>query len=315
MKVVYKNWIADEGLEDIQAEIYTGASGLPAQGWQIKERNIQRGPDLTRYALTEDGKPLAYVTSATDLDRKGRALIGYPWSLPDCPPDAKEKIFNEQLAYLESKDDIEEIITAVVLNSKISDQQLEWFDNRGFVEDERIYRYVLDLDVVETSKIKLEGKASELTARVATEDDIDLLIELCMADENVRSAFADEDAFRSYFKDRVFTVQGPVMLFDGDTIVAASAPLRFEADGATVTGEGEKIIMRFQAFRTGHSYAWDRLLIELAKLCKEIGWTDIPIQAGFGFSASGPQARGIARLQSELQEFEILLIKRKDKKE
>jgi hypothetical protein len=311
MKVVYKQWKDGEGLEDIQAEIYTGASGLPAQGWQIKARNMQRGPDLTRYALTEDGKPLAYVTSNTDLDRKGRALIGYPWSLDDCPEDAKKKIFDEQLAYLEKKEDIEEIITGVVLNSKIKDKQIEWFQERGFVEEEKYYRYVEDIDVEKATAVKVKGKATKLASRVATEKDIDILIEVCLADENVREAFADEDGFRSYFKDRVFAVQPPVMLFDGDTIVAATAPLRVEANDSSVLGEGERIIMRFQAFRDGYDYAWDRLLVELAKHCKNVGWADIPIQTGFGFRASGPQADALTRMKPEFHEYELFLIKRK----
>ena len=311
MKVVYKKWEDGEGLEDIQAEIYTGASGLPAQEWQIRVRNNQRGPDLTRYALTEDGKPLAYVTSNTDLDRKGRALIGYPWSLDDCPQEAKKKIFDEQLDYLEKREDIEEIITGVVLSSKISDKQIEWFQKRGFVQEEKLYRYVEDIDVVEATAVKVEGKATKLTSRIATENDIDLLIEVCLADENVRGAFADEDGFRSYFKDRVFTVQPPVMLYDGDTIVAATAPLRVEANDSTVLGEGERIIMRFQAVRDGYDYAWDRLFVEFAKLCKKVGWTDIPIQTGFGFRASGPQANALTRMKPEFHEYELFLIKRK----
>jgi hypothetical protein len=209
-------------------------------------------------------------------------------------------------------DDIDEIITAVVLSSRISNEQLTWFENRGFVEDERFYQYILDVDVEETCKTKLEGKEADLTARVATEQDVDLLIELVMADDNLRQAFADEAEFRSYFVDRVFTVQSPVMLFDGDTIVAATAPLRYEADGTIASGEGEKIIMRFQAFRKGYQYAWKRLLVELAKLCKDVGWTDIPVQTGFGYSASGPQAAAIAKLQSELREYQIILVKRKE---
>ena len=312
MKVVYKKWEDGQGLEELQAQIYTGASGLPANGWQIKERNIQRGPDLTRYALTEDGKPLAYVTSNISTSERGRALIGYPWSLPDCPSEAKNKIFSEQFSYLKNRDDIEEITTAVVIRSKIKDEQIAFFKEKGFVEDERIYRYSLDFDVVEAANQKVEGKASKLTSRVATEKDIDLLIELCLADEGLREAFSSKDGFRSYFRDRVFKVRPPVMLFDGDQIVAASAPLRFEAEGSTVIADGERIIMRFTAIRPGYSYAWNRLLVELAKECKAAGWTDIPIYTSFGFSTSGAAPSGIAKLRPELEEFEIILKSKKE---
>ena len=310
LDVVYKKWEEGKGLEDAQAEIYIGASGLRTLAWQIRERNIQRGPDSTRYALTKDGKPLAYVTSTVETSRPGRALIGYPWSLPDCPPEAKEKIFNEQLSYIESQEGVKELVTAVVIGSKVKDDQLDWFTNRGFVEEERIYRYVLDLDVGETTKKKVEGKASKLTSRVVTEDDIESLIELLKSDENQREAFSDDDGFLSYFKDRVFPVQSPIVLFDGDKMVAATAPLRMEANGVSVLGEGERIIMRFLVFRPGYEYAWDRLLVEFSKLCETIEWTDIQIQTGFGFTASGVVPSGVAKIRPELEEFEILLVKK-----
>ena len=57
MKVKYTKWVDGKGLEDIQAEIYAEASGLPAQGWQIRDRNIQRGEDATRYALQRMENP------------------------------------------------------------------------------------------------------------------------------------------------------------------------------------------------------------------------------------------------------------------
>jgi len=58
MIVKYKKWESGKGLEEIQANIYTEISGLPAQAERIGPRNDERGEDATRYALTEDGKPL-----------------------------------------------------------------------------------------------------------------------------------------------------------------------------------------------------------------------------------------------------------------
>ncbi|MBD3408483.1 MAG: hypothetical protein GF411_20335 [Candidatus Lokiarchaeota archaeon] len=309
MDVVYKKWKEGEGLEEAQALIYTEASGLPAQADQIGPRNVSRGPDLTRYALTKDGKPLAYVTSFTNFGEK-EALIGYPWAMPDCPEEVQEKLFNEQLEYLESLDDIDTLMTAVVSRSKIRDDQIEWFESRGFRREDSIYQYLLDVDVSKAAKIEITGKSAQLTARKATDDDIDKLVELSLADERLRSAFQNEEGFKTYFKERVFPLQAPLLVFDGDTLVAATAPLKFEPDGNIVRGNDPRIIMRFQAIRPGYTYAWDRLFTEFAKYCEELGWNDIPIQTGFGFTSNEGQPIGLARVIPNLEEYEVRLFKR-----
>ncbi|NHJ14670.1 MAG: hypothetical protein EAX95_13405 [Candidatus Thorarchaeota archaeon] len=313
MKIVYKKWNADEGLEDIQAQIYTEASGLPAQGWQIRDRNIQRGEDATRYALTDDGKPLAYVTSSISDSEPGRANIGYPWTMPDCPPEVQKTLFKEQFEYLKNREDIDRITTGVVLRSKIKDKQVEFFKKLGFTEHEKYVQYSTDLDVGETAKMQLEGKAAELTARAATEKDIDLLVDLCLTDENLRQAFVEREGFVSYFKDRVFPVRAPTILFKGDEAVAATAPLRTDPGSVSIPADGERIILRFRALKPGYEYAWERLLVELAKDCKKAGWTDIPIVTAFGFRADGPEASAIIRMKPEFREYEDFYIFRKEK--
>ncbi|MFW9860726.1 MAG: hypothetical protein ACFFEX_05325 [Candidatus Thorarchaeota archaeon] len=313
MKVVYKKWNADEGLEDIQAQIYTEASGLPAQGWQIRDRNIQRGEDATRYALTEDGKPLAYVTSNVSDDEPGRANIGYCWTMPDCPPEVQKKLFTEQFEYLKSKEDIDRITTGIVLRSKIKDKQDKFFRELGFTDHETYYQYSVDFDVKETAKKEVEGKAAKLKARKATEDDIDKLVDLCLADERLREAFTDREGFVSYFKDRVFPNRAPIILFDGDEAVGATAALRTSPETVNIPADGERLILRFRALKPGYDYAWERLLVELAKDCKEAGWTDVPIISSFGFSTDGVEAAAIVRMKPEFTAFEKFLIYRKEK--
>ena len=90
-KTVYRNWEQDQGLEDIQAKIYTEAASLPASADEIRERNIRRDSQMTRYALTEDGKPLAYVTARDSGSEPGRTYIGYPWAMPNCPKEVQER--------------------------------------------------------------------------------------------------------------------------------------------------------------------------------------------------------------------------------
>ncbi len=305
MGIIYKNWEPNQGLEEIQAKIYTEVSGLGANAEQIGPRNDQRGTEATKYALTKDGAPLAYVTSYMDNTEPSRAGIGYPWSMPDCPKEAKEKIFNDVLAHLKAKDGIKEIRTGIVVRSKVKNEMIDFFKENGFVEIERYYQYSADLDVEETTKTELSDEVASLTSRVAIEKDIDTLVEVCLADEFTKNAFPDEEAFRAYFKDRVLKDGHAVLVFDGDKAIAATAPLRFEPDGAFVTGDEPRIIMRFTAVRSGHEYAWQRLVVELAKECKSAGMTDIPIRTGYGYTAQGAAAIGLAQMRPELDEYQI----------
>ena len=307
MNVVYKKWNPDEKLEEAQATIYTGVSGLPARPEEIKPRNNERGVESTRYALTKEGEPLAYVTSWLSDENPTEGGIGYPWSLPDCPPEAKEKIFNELFDHLKKDKKLKDIRTGIVLTSKIAKDQIKFFKERGFEEYERAYRFTKDLDVAKMASKKLEGKAAKLTSRRATKEDVDLLTEVALSDPQLRRAFPDEDLFRNYFENRVFEAGNALLVFDGDKVVAASAALKLEPDGVFLFGEEERVLMRFTAIRPGYNYAWKRLVVEFAKVVKDAGWKDTPIRIGFGFSTGGAVASGMAGMLPEMDEFELFM--------
>jgi hypothetical protein len=307
MKIVYKHWKPDEGLEELQAKIYTTISGLPATADQIRERNTSRSPEMTRYALTEDGKPLAYTTARDSTSRPGTTYIGYPWAMDGCPPDAQEKIFKELFDYLVHRRETTVISTTLVFGSKIFDEQLHFFKEKGFVESEGLYRYNLDYDVQKASKMKMTRDIKPFGTRLATPEDVEVLVELCQSDPYIRRAFPSETAMRTYFKDRVLKAGHAVLVTKGDTVVAASAPLRLKPEGIFLTGKDEKIIMRFTAIRPGYTQAWKRLLIEVAKECVTAGWTDIPLRATFSFTSSANTAFGLAAVRPEIEAFEIIL--------
>jgi hypothetical protein len=310
MKVKYTVWEPDKGLEDIQAQIFSHASGIPERAEVIRQRNSQRAPEMTRYALTEDGKPLAYITARDSSSENGRTYIGYPWKMPDCPEKVQLKIFDELLSYLEKREETKEIGTTIITRSQLREQQAEFFGKRGFEEDERIFTYVLSLDVEETSRLKVSERASALKNKTATEDDINDLVEIFMAEESLRNQVATREAARSYFTDRVLPTGHAVLLYDGDMVVAGAAPLRFQPDGNRVRGDEERIIMRFTAIRPGYEYAWTRLLTEMAKECKRAGWTDIQIQAESWVTGEGPAIQGLAELRPELTDFEAVWLKK-----
>jgi hypothetical protein len=310
MKVVYKVWEPDQGLEDIQARLFSEASGIPERAEVIRQRNLQRAPEMTRYALTEDGEPLAYVTARDSSSGEGRTYIGYPWKMPDCPEEVQLKIFDELLSYLDKREETKEIGTTIITRSRLREVQEEFFTQRGFEEDERIFTYILPLDVVETTKLKVSEKGAALKSKAATEKDIDHLVEIFMAEEGLRNQVANEEAARSYFTERVLQTGHAVLLYDGDKVVASTAPLRFQPDGNRVRGDEERIIMRFTAIRPGYEYAWTRLLVEMAKACKKAGWTDVPIQAESWVTGEGAAISGLAEIRPELTDFEAVLLKK-----
>ena len=306
MKVKYTVWEPDKGLEDIQAKIFSTASGIPERAEVIRQRNLQRAPEMTRYALTEDGEPLAYVTARDSSSGEGRTYIGYPWTMPGCPAKVQLKIFDELFSYLQNREETKEIGTTIITRSALREQQAKFFSKRGFEEDERIFTYILPMDVEETSKLSVSDKAAALRSKAATEKDIDDLVEIFMTEEGLRNQVADEDAAKSYFTDRVLQTGHAVLLYDGDKVVAGTAPLRFEPDGNRVRSDEARIIMRFTAIRPGYEYAWSRLAVELAKECKKAGWIDIQIQAESWVTGEGAAIAGLAELRPELTDFEAV---------
>jgi hypothetical protein len=295
MSFEYRYYAPNQGLEEQQAKVYNEAAKppIPATGKAIQERyeleNVD--PKTIRYAMTADGTMLAYC-QARDYPALGETHIGYPWALPKCPPDVQEKLFDDLLAYLREREKTLAIRTSVALDW---DSQIAFFKKKGLVEIEHGFQYLIDLDVRETSQMEKDAVDNSFTSWVATDADLDMLLEIVHADPTIRSIFPDEEAWASYFRDRVLRDGHTVLVFHEDQIVAASAPLRVPP------GKEEHIIFRFQATRPGYASAWKTLLIEMAKECLAAGWADLPLRVNFGFFSNSPLAQLLARLQPDLE--------------
>ncbi|UCE10299.1 MAG: hypothetical protein JSW61_15215 [Candidatus Thorarchaeota archaeon] len=308
MKVVYRNYEPDQGLDEIQAEIYTSMSGLPARADQIRGRNTSRAPEMTRYAFTEDGKPLAFITARDSTSDTGRTYIGYPWAFPECPEEVREKLFSEHMKFLKEREETKEIGVTVVSTCKIAEQQLTYLQGKGFTEEDRFYYFDKDLDVREVSKWKLSKNAASYESRLANQKDIDTLIELSMSDPYLKNAFPSEEASRIYFEERVLKEGHAMLIFNGDKPVAAGALLRMQPNGLFLRGDEERIVMRFTANNPEYSDAWNRLVYELAKEAKAAGWSEVPLRVSFYFRTRDPNAARMSGLQEEIVEFEKILV-------
>ena len=307
MKVNYRHYEPDQNLEEIRAKIYTTASGLPASADQIRLRALNSDPKLMRFAFTEKDDPLAYISASGSDSQPWTIGMGYPWALPKCPSNVQKQIFKDLVSYITENKKIQEIVTGVVLTSKIADEQIRFFTEKGFTEKERIFLYALDYDVTEVSGRKLTKDIRAFRSRVATSKDINQLIEVCQSDPNTRNAFPTQEAWESYFTDRVLKDGHAVMVFKGDQVMAASAPLRFTPDGIFLRGKEERTIMRFRAVRPGYRAAWKRLLIELAKETVAAGWTDLPLREQIFFSTSEYTAPILAENHPDIEQTQIIL--------
>jgi len=307
MKVIYRHYEPEQNLEEIRAKIYTTASGLPATADQIRLQALNRDPKLMRFAFTDKDEPLAYISASGSDSQPWTIGMGYPWALSGCPSNVQEKLFKDLVSYIKENKKIQEIVTGVALTSKIAGEQIRFFTENGFTEKERVFLYALDYDVKEVSEWKLTEDIRAFRSQVATSKDINRLIEVCQSDPNTRNAFPTQEAWESYFKDRVLKDGHAVMVFKGDQVVAASAPLRFKPNGIFLRGTEERTIMRFRAIRPGHRAAWKRLLIELAKETVTAGWTDLPLREQIFFSTSEYTAPLLAEQHPNIEEVQIVL--------
>ncbi len=307
MKIIYRLYEPDQGLAELQAQIYTKASGLSANAEEIRQRNLNRAPEMTRYALTDKGEPLAYITARDSSSELGRTYMGYPWALPGTPPEVQIKLFNDMLTYLKNREKTLEIATSLVLASKIAKDQIAFFHKNGFVEKNRLYRYNIEYDAIEVSTWKKSKDISNLTSRGATLDDLHYLIELSEVDPELNPAFQTLEAREAYFKDRVLKDGHAVIVFDKNKAVAASALLRFKPDQRYLSGTEERIIMRFTALRPGYRHAWKRLLISMANEVQAAGWATIPLRVSFVFLTPATLAITLAEMRPELELLEVIL--------
>ncbi len=307
MKVVYQYYKPDQGLEDLQAKIYSEATGLSASGEDIRARyeDQKKDPKTTLYALMDNGAPLAYVQATDSTSHIGRTHISYPWALPACPVEVQEKIFDEVLTYLLQRGQTLEITAPLVLDVEGIEERIKFFTNKGFSEKERLYYYSYDFDIKEICKWKITKELHSFSCRAAAQEDLEKLIELCRADPNWQ--FLTQKVATNYFTNKVLKDGNTALVFHNNQVVATGAILRVQPGASVLIGEEERILLRFSAVRPRYHDAWKRLLIELAKECVNLGWADIPLRVNFRFYASSTIAVNLAKLLSYFNDFEVLL--------
>ena len=267
MKVNYSYYEPNKGFEKLQAQIYNEFTKKyerhsTTTSEQIRQRYETEIPDpkRIRYSFKEDGSPLAYiqtrVTEATE-NTKRRTWIGYPWAAEDCP-EVQEKLYSEMFEYIKQRDPENEIVMGYI--SDCFTEPISFAKSKGFEIIDEVVQYAID--VQKASEIESQG----FTVRIATIEDLDALVELVKSDPDTKDAFPNEEAWISYFKDRVLPDGHTVLLLKDNQLVCAGAPLK----GLVEDG----IIIRFSAVRPGFEDARKDLIVEISKHNIESGWQD-----------------------------------------
>ncbi|MFW9915703.1 MAG: hypothetical protein ACFFGZ_08830 [Candidatus Thorarchaeota archaeon] len=285
MQIIYRVYEPGKNFEDFQAQIFNssiaGSRAAPATAEQIKHRyeTENTDPQGVRYALTADGRPLAYVQTRVTAKPEPRTWIGYPWAMPDCPPEVQETLWEETFQFIKERD-LESASERKVVMCCVQDpagKHNAFAKAKGFIEEDRASQYFIDMQ--RASQVE----CPPFDGRAADENDLDLLIELAKVDKDFSQGFPNENAMVSYFKDRVLPDGHTVILFDQKgQIIAAGAPLHgYVEDG---------VLIRFSATRSGFESALKTLLIEIAKHCLDQGWSALPLLFGVGYGAPAHQA-------------------------
>ncbi|MHA2499778.1 MAG: hypothetical protein ACXAEL_09465 [Candidatus Hodarchaeales archaeon] len=285
MEIIYRTYVPDMNFEDFQAQIFNasiaGSRAAPVTAEQIKHRyeTEHTDPQGVRYALTADGRPLAYVQTRVTSKPEPRTWIGYPWAMPDCPPEVQETLWEETYQYIKERD-LESASERKVVMCCVQDpagKHNAFARTKGFEEEDRASQYFIDVQKAGQIESPL------FDGRIANENDLDLLVELAKVDEGLSQGFPDEDAMISYFKDRV--------LPDGHTVVLFNQKGQIVASGAPLHGYVEDgVLIRFSATRPGFESALKTLLVEIARHCLDQGWSALPLLFGVGYGAPAHQA-------------------------
>ncbi len=304
MDVIYREYEPNQELEELQAKLFSEVADFPVTGKEIQFRYNQEkiDPKTVRYAFNSKGELLAYC-QARDYAQLGQTHLGYPWAVPDCPREVQNKLFDELLQYLQQRKSTLSIRISLYRGWK---KQIEYVKQKGFIEYERSYQYSVDLDIENLSKMELTEEDKIFTSRLATSDDIKILINLLNADPTMRNVLPTDETKKNYFNTKVLKDGHCVLIFHEKELVCASAPLIMKPDDRYLRGDKERIILRFMATRPGYVNAWRSLLVHFAKECLSKDWGNIPIQCHFGFMSNFPMAAFLSEIRPEIQVSSIL---------
>ncbi|MFW9780140.1 MAG: hypothetical protein ACFFE8_14930 [Candidatus Heimdallarchaeota archaeon] len=263
--VEYRHYEPDKGYEELQAKIYNEANPMnypPATAEQIldryKEENFDR--KMVRYAFVE-GDMIAYI-QARRHPSVNEIHLSFPWALKGCSPEIQDRLFSDLLNYCQ--ENFPNARIRVNLPGK-PEKNVHFLQQKGFIEKNRWYQYFVELEDI--SKLKYDE--ARYTSRIASEMDVDSIIDLIKTDGRYQSNFKTDSEIENYLIEKVLAVGHLVIIMDQGKLTAAGAPLLYKLP----LREKEVVILRFTAFRESKTRETFRhLLIEVARECLRTGY-------------------------------------------
>ena len=259
MDVNYRIYEPNKGLEEFQAKIFNQANNRNVTAKEIQERYEREkiDPKTVRYAFSNDGKPLAYV-QARDYPGNGETHIGYPWTMPECPPEVKNKLYDDLLAYVKTRN------TDLKLKMNVQADRVHFAKERGFKEEVHFIRYKIEFDLLKNYK----PSDSSFILRKASEDDLEGITNGYLKAYGVTNT-AEIERITIYTEDR-FKENHLIVAIHENAVVGASAPF---IKGASPNPDNEAyLIPRFLYTLKGHENSIPLLFKKSMELSLEANW-------------------------------------------
>ena len=300
-KYEYMFWEPGKGFEVKQAEVFNEGNQFkfqPASEDQIKQtfEKEKVDPKTIRYAFLAD-KMVSYV-QARIRDQSKEIHLSFPWAIPGTPVEVQDTLFDEMLSYVREHQKYSTYKIRVNAMAK-PEENLAFLKKRGFVE-KNVWK-VLFLSHNTVSKANYDEK---FTARVGTEEDIPLMINLIKEDGRYSEQFSEDEQIIKYFKESVLATGHLILVFVKDDLLGATAPLIVKPS----ENEEERVILRFSSFKDAKTQeAFIPLVIEISKECIESGYGNDKPLVIYTDSMDSPREHQIFLEQFSPTKTEILM--------
>ena len=289
MKVTYKTYKPDTGFDEILAEIYNSVVKRYECPTTTSEEVRNRISDDKfdqegiRFAFEEDDKPLAYIRY--HYYPTGSLYIGCPWSTGECPEKIQDVLFEDLLVYLKEKFPETKELFMGYFDDRIKFAS-EFAQRKGLEKADSYHKFLLDVNTLNTMDL-----SANIEGRVATQDDINILVQVALNDEFLGKAMSEEQ-LQNYFESKVLKDGNCIIIStkDGEAI-ASTAPLRdFQPD---IT------LIRFTAIKQGFETYRRDLYIKLAKTMVSQNLTDQRLAI-----TAGERQTGVLTVMKQLEAIE-----------
>lgn len=259
MDINYRTYEPNQGLEEYQAKIFNHANNRNVTAKEIQERFEREkiDPKTVRYAFSKEDKPLAYV-QARDYPGIGETHIGYPWTMPECPPEVKNKLYDDLLAYVKTRK------TDLKLKMNVQADRVDFAKERGFKEERQFIQYKIKFDSLKN----YNPSDSNYILRKATEDDLEGIKNGYVEGYNITNP-TEIERITNYTKDR-FKENHLIVATHNNAIIGAAAP--FVEEGEPSPENKGQLRLRFLFSLKGHESSIPLLFKKSMELGQEANW-------------------------------------------